>query len=88
MHATQILTLLLALSGALNTAFAAGIIVRRAGVSTPQATRPPPVPPEPSWPSSSPQYPPTTNLTGPGQIVHSSYRASRDIKFWRPGRLD
>jgi hypothetical protein len=37
MHAIQILTLLLALSGALNIAFAAGIIARRAGASTPQA---------------------------------------------------
>jgi hypothetical protein len=37
MHATQILTLLLALSGALNTAFAAGITARHAGASLAQA---------------------------------------------------
>ncbi len=37
MHAMQVLTLLLALSGAMNTAFAAGITARRAGASTPQA---------------------------------------------------
>ena len=37
MHATQILTLVLALSGALNTAFAAGVTARLAGASTPQA---------------------------------------------------
>ena len=37
MHAIQILPLLLALSGALNTAFAAGIVARRAGTSTSQA---------------------------------------------------
>jgi hypothetical protein len=37
MHATEILTLLLALSGALNTAFAAGIVARHAGASPAQA---------------------------------------------------
>jgi hypothetical protein len=37
MHASQILTLLLALSGALNAAFAAGIIACHAGASTAQA---------------------------------------------------
>jgi hypothetical protein len=37
MHATQILTLLLALSGALNTALATGITTRHAGASTAQA---------------------------------------------------
>jgi len=37
MCATQILTLLLALSCALNVAFAAGITARRAGTSTAQA---------------------------------------------------
>jgi hypothetical protein len=37
MHAIQVLILLLALSGALNTAFAAGITARRGGASTPQA---------------------------------------------------
>jgi hypothetical protein len=36
MHATQILTLLLALSGALNTAFTASITARYAGASTPR----------------------------------------------------
>jgi hypothetical protein len=38
MQATHILTLVLALSGALNTAFAAGITARRAGASTPRST--------------------------------------------------
>ena len=37
MNTTQILTLLLALSGALNMAFAAGITARYAGTSTAQA---------------------------------------------------
>jgi hypothetical protein len=37
MHATQILTLLLALSGALNIAFVAGMLARRAGASPAQA---------------------------------------------------
>ena len=37
MHATQILTLLLALSVALNTAFAAAITARKAGATAPQA---------------------------------------------------
>lgn len=37
MNAERILTLLLALSGALNVAFAAGITARRAGVGTAQA---------------------------------------------------
>jgi hypothetical protein len=37
MYATQILTLLLALSGASNMAFAAGITARHAGASTAQA---------------------------------------------------
>lgn len=37
MHAMQVLTLLLALSGALNMAFAAGITARHSGASTPQA---------------------------------------------------
>ena len=37
MHPVQVLTLLLALSGALNMAFATGSIARRAGASTPQA---------------------------------------------------
>jgi hypothetical protein len=37
MRASQILTLLLALSGALNAAFAAGITARQAGASTAQA---------------------------------------------------
>lgn len=37
MYAMQVLILLLALSGALNTAFAAGITARHAGASTPQA---------------------------------------------------
>ena len=38
MHATQVLTLLLALSGALNIAFAAGITARHADASPAQAT--------------------------------------------------
>ena len=37
MRATQILTLLLALSGALNAAFASGITARHAGASPAQA---------------------------------------------------
>jgi hypothetical protein len=37
MHATQILTLLLALSGALNVALGAGITARHAGVGPAQA---------------------------------------------------
>ncbi len=37
MHAVQVLTLLLALSGAFNAAFAAGITARLTGVSTAQA---------------------------------------------------
>jgi hypothetical protein len=37
MHAIQILTLLLALSGALNVALGAGIIARQAGVGPAQA---------------------------------------------------
>jgi hypothetical protein len=37
MRDVQVLTLLLALSGALNTAFAAGITARRAGTDIPQA---------------------------------------------------
>jgi hypothetical protein len=37
MHVTQVLALMLALSGALNTAFAAAFTARRAGASTPQA---------------------------------------------------
>lgn len=37
MHTTQILTLLLALSGAVNVAFGAGITARSAGASTGQA---------------------------------------------------
>ena len=37
MHVTQILTLLLALSGALNVAFGAGITARHAGASHAQA---------------------------------------------------
>ena len=37
MHAVQILTLLLALSGALNAAFAAGFTARLAGVGRAQA---------------------------------------------------
>lgn len=37
MHATQVLVLLLALSGALNTAFAAGVTARCAGSSVSQA---------------------------------------------------
>jgi hypothetical protein len=37
MHAVQVLTLLLALSGALNVAFAAGITARLAGASRAQA---------------------------------------------------
>jgi hypothetical protein len=37
MHAVQVLTLLLAQSGAFNAAFAAGITARLAGVSTAQA---------------------------------------------------
>ncbi len=37
MRATQILTLLLALPGALNTAFAAGIVACHAGASPAQA---------------------------------------------------
>lgn len=37
MHAMQVLTLLLALSGALNMGFAAGITARYTGASTPQA---------------------------------------------------
>jgi hypothetical protein len=36
-HAIQVLILFLALSGAMNTAFAAGITARRAGASGPQA---------------------------------------------------
>jgi hypothetical protein len=38
MHTTQILTLMLALSGALNAAFATGITARHAGASIAQAT--------------------------------------------------
>ena len=37
MHATQILTLLLAQSGSLNVAFAVGLIARLAGAGPPQA---------------------------------------------------
>jgi hypothetical protein len=37
MHATQILTLLLALSGAVNVGFAAGLTARAAGASPAQA---------------------------------------------------
>jgi hypothetical protein len=37
MHAIQVLTLFLALSGALNIAFTAGIIARQAGASQAQA---------------------------------------------------
>jgi hypothetical protein len=37
MHAVQILALLLALSGAVNVAFSAGLIARKAGGSTAQA---------------------------------------------------
>jgi hypothetical protein len=37
MRDVQVLTLFLALSGALNTAFAAGITARRAGAGIPQA---------------------------------------------------
>ncbi len=37
MHAVQVLTLLLALSGALNIAFTAGITARHAGVGPAQA---------------------------------------------------
>jgi hypothetical protein len=37
MHAIQVLTLLLALSGALNVAFTAGITARRAGAGPAQA---------------------------------------------------
>jgi hypothetical protein len=37
MHAMQVLTLFLALSGAMNTAFAAGITARCAGASASQA---------------------------------------------------
>jgi hypothetical protein len=37
MHAAQILTLLLALSGALNVAFAVGLIARLAGVRSAKA---------------------------------------------------
>jgi hypothetical protein len=37
MHAAQILTLLLALSGALNVGFAAGITAHHTGASTAQA---------------------------------------------------
>jgi hypothetical protein len=37
MHVTQLLTLLLALSGALNVAFVAGITARHAGASNAQA---------------------------------------------------
>jgi uncharacterized membrane protein YuzA (DUF378 family) len=37
MHTTQILTLLLALSGALNIAFAVGLIARLAGAPLAQA---------------------------------------------------
>ena len=37
MHAMQVLTLLLALSGALNMGFATGLTARRGGASTPQA---------------------------------------------------
>lgn len=60
MHAMQVLTLILALSGALNTAFAAGITARRAGASPPRPSLPLPAPPEPSWPFSSPPWPRTT----------------------------
>ena len=38
MHAAQILTLLLALSGALNVAFVVGLIARLAGAGPAQAT--------------------------------------------------
>lgn len=37
MHAVQVLTLLLALSGTLNVAFATGITARHAGAGTAQA---------------------------------------------------
>jgi len=36
-HVTQVLALLLALSGALNTGFAIGAVAHRAGASAPQA---------------------------------------------------
>ena len=38
MHTTQILTLLLALSGALNIAFIAGLLARHTGAGPAQAT--------------------------------------------------
>lgn len=38
MHTVQVLTLLLALSGALNAGFAAGLTARLAGVGPAQAT--------------------------------------------------
>jgi hypothetical protein len=37
MHTVQVLTLLLAMSGALNVAFAAGLTARRAGAAPAQA---------------------------------------------------
>jgi hypothetical protein len=37
MHSVQVLTVLLALSGALNAAFAVGLTARRAGASPAQA---------------------------------------------------
>ena len=50
MHTVQVLTLLLALSGALNAAFAAGLTARLAGVRPAQAILTGQAPPGPSWP--------------------------------------
>ena len=58
MHTVQVLTLLLALSGALNVAFIVGLTARLAGASLAQAIFTGPAPPAPSWRSSSPAYPP------------------------------
>jgi len=60
MHTTQILTLLLALSGAVNVAFAAAITARAAGATPAQAILTGRAAPERSWPSSSPPSRPTS----------------------------
>ena len=61
MHIAQVLTLLLALSGALNVASAAGLIARLAGALRPRRSSPRQAPPAPSWQSSSLPSPPTTD---------------------------
>ena len=71
MHTVQVLTLLLALSGALNVAFTAGLTARLAGAGPAQAILTGPAPRAPSWRSSSPLYPPTANHDDcPSEVLH------------------